>query len=273
MIASAQDLRGTPQGVFALFNDIQIAQANNIQLLVGETQLLELSPNVTGGNFTLTFNSVTATINIPTGFGSGDSGKLNELRGRIQTALNTALGVNATSVLVDVGASTPRFLINFRGDLLGQNAPALAGNFGGLSTGSGSASGSVTDNYIPADPNNFDAFRNSAVTFYPQGVRPSGQYNTNRPELIASAGATLGLAFPTDPGAEAPFYGIHFRAIAAGTTTFSTGPGQNRPADDILIFPTITVEPFEVDFQSLDITIVSGSNPVIDLGTLSDLSL
>ncbi len=269
LIASAQDLRSQPQGMFTLYNDIQIAQAGNIELVVGETQLLELSSNVRSGSFTLAFNGATATVNIPTGFIGTDSGKLQALRTGIQAALDAALGAGTASVLLEIGALTPRYLINFRGEMLGQNAPAMVGNFSELSAPSGSATGSITDNFVPADPKSFAAFRYSAVTFFPQGVLPSAQINADNLSLIASAGATRDLQFPTNPGAETPFYGFNFRAVGIGTTTFTTAAGQNRPADDILMYPTITVEPSEVDFGSLSITIVDATNPVVDLGLIS----
>ncbi len=190
LIVSARDLRNRPEGVFALFNDLNISNSENLQLVVGESQLLELSSNVSGGSFQLGFNGVEAIVTIPSNFSGSDTGKLRQLARNTEIALNNALGANSMSVSLELNAVTPRFVINFRGEYLGTNVPKLNADFANLTATNGQPSGSITDDFLAPEATNSLAFRYSAITFFPDGVLPKAVITSDQPSLISSAGAT-----------------------------------------------------------------------------------
>ncbi len=181
------------RGVFALFNDLNISNSENLQLVVGESQLLELSSNVSGGSFQLGFNGVEAIVTIPSNFSGSDTGKLRQLARNTEIALNNALGANSMSVSLELNAVTPRFVINFRGEYLGTNVPKLNADFANLTATNGQPSGSITDDFLAPEATNSLAFRYSAITFFPDGVLPKAVITSDQPSLISSAGATRGL--------------------------------------------------------------------------------
>lgn len=255
LVTSIQDIRPTPEGVFSIGTNILNSSPSTIRLLVGETQLLTFANEVTGGTFTLTYNGQT-TQNITF------STVAATMATRIEAALDQIIG--ASNVRVRNNPGTRSYMISFHDNLLDTNVSPITGNFSNLNTSNTNVpSGTIQDNFFPADPSNVGAFRNSIDWLTP----PEFPVATTNGVTIPNAGTfnNIGAAKEAfsdpEPDALKPAFALFFQTVdvsppgnpvvfsqtyAEKTVVpvglFSTVPGEDLPLEETQIeFDTLTV--------------------------------
>ena len=213
LVTNIQDIRPNPEGFFSMGTNILNSSPSTIRLSVGETQRIVFANEVTSGNFTLSYNGQTT--------GNIAFAPLSSLGTRIKTALNPFFGANNFSVR-NPSPTTPRiFDVVFRYDLLDTNIQPITGNFAGLSTSNPSIpSGTIVDDFFPADPMNLGAVRNSIEWLnFPNPTLNEFQMPDAGTLLNIGAFAD-GTSGDPEPDIVKPSFALFFRTIDDGTSTF-----------------------------------------------------
>ncbi len=239
-----EDTRGfSATGVFSAYLDVFYDNAASVSLIVGETWTLTLSPNVTGGTYTVTFEGSETTGPISLGT------NLSQATDNLQQALEGLNSIGQDNVRV---ISTPLrdpddpeiilnpfiFEIQFTGDLAGQDITTMSVDGSALTTSGGPATATIEETF-PADPANPGAFR-SAFLFedpYVNGRSAADEpAETGRPaseRVLGEVGAFDGQT-PLG-GGEFRLFSVAFSAVADGQLVL-----QGNPADvagnDVLVF-------------------------------------
>jgi hypothetical protein len=264
-----QDLRGVhAKGIYALFNALEYTQPENLELLIGETQLIAFSKSPAAGSFTLSIYGIdTEPISVTNQAGLTLTPR--QLAHRIEASLNGILGADSTTVVPQWNHSTEAFTdftVNFRFQYAWTDMPPLSGDFNNLlATGGGGLEGNVVDDFTAIDPLDAFSFRNSIRYHHPyDGIRMAALGEV--PGTIYAVGGGAGVEVPTDVDLPYAFYSVPFRAAATGTTVFTTHTdGLSSPEYDTLVYPTNIVPSHLISHSSLTIQIGAG---IMDLGVV-----
>lgn len=267
LVTSIQDIRTSPEGVFAVGTNIVNSNPTSIRLLVGETQLLSLANEVTGGTFTLTYNGqTTAAITFST--------VATTMATRITTALNPIIG--SSNFRVRSVPGTRNYMISFHDNLIDTNVSPITGNFSNLSTSNSNvASGTVTDNFYPADPTNVGAFRNTIDWLTP----PEFPVATTNEVVIPSAGTYLNIgalkeAFSDpEPDVIKPAFALFFETVDVGLAQFSQTFADPLKVPVGLFSTNEDLDALtesQIEFGTLTVNVVRNLTAVDDTATVAE---
>lgn len=266
LVTSIQDIRPDPEGVFSIGTNIINENPNRIRLLVGETQLLSFPPEVTGGTFTLTFNGQT-TSNItflPT----------SSLSNRIRTALGNLGNIGASNVQVFEGPNTRQYEIAFRGNFLDTNVAAITGNFAGLNTTDPNIpSGTIQDNFYPADPQNVGAFRNTIDWLNPPEFPTTTTNQVTIPDAgtFNNIGAARGFGqLDPEPDALKPAFALFFETIDVGMVTIRQTYANPKIVPVSLVGRDEELTLSEIEFGTMNFNVVRNLTAVNDTQTVAE---
>lgn len=265
LLSSVQDLRANPTGVAAFGVNISNSNTSSIRMLVGETQAITFANEVTSGNFTLTYNGQT-TGNI------AFTTNAAQMATRIQAALSPIVG---SSNLKVTAANTPRrYLVTFRNDLLDMNIAPITGNFDTLNTSNPAIpSGTVTDNFFPADPTNIESAKLSIDWLQPPTFA--------NPTLISAALPTEGTfinigAFgdlftpDPEPALLKPAFALYFKAIDIGSSSFTQSYANANLVPFSLYERDEPLLETEISFDNLTVNVVRNLDAVDDNATVQE---
>lgn len=268
LLTSIQDIRPTPEGVFSIGTNILNSSPSTIRLIVGETQLLTLANEVTGGTFTLTYNGQT-TSNITF------STVAATMATRIKTALDPIIGSSNFKVRNNPG--TRSYMISFHNNLLDTNVSPVTGNFSNLNTSNTNVpSGTVQDNFFPADPMNVGAFRNTIDWLTPPEFPVATTNGVTIPNAgtFNNIGATKEAFSDPEPDLLKPAFALFFQTVDVGTSTFSqtyaektvvpVGLFSSVPGDDL------PLEEAQIEFDTLTVVVVRNLTATDDTATVAE---
>lgn len=269
LVGSVEDTRGfSATGVFAAYEDVFYDDASLVSLIGRETQTLTLSPETTGGTYTLTWNQGGADEETTSPISLGTN--INELVANLQAALESLSSIGAGNVEVrhtpivdddnpDIVLNQFVFAIEFKGDLAEQDVPELTVDGSNL-TVSGGVAEAMIEETIPADVSTDEGFV-GAFDFpgpYVNGISARSEARiAGRPdseEVLGEVGAFDGV----DPlqGGVFPVYQVSFNADAAGRVVFVGNPAEDA-GQRVLVFGSDTPVPVEqIRYGSLVVDIV-----------------
>jgi len=271
LVGSVEDTRGfSATGVFAAYEDVFYDDASLISIIAGETQTLTLSPNTTGGTYTVTWNEgggdqeTTSAIELGT--------NINELVANLQAALESLSSIGAGNVEVrqtpivdddnpDVILNRFVFAIKFRGDLAQQDVPDLTVDGSNLTVSDGSVE-AVIEQTIPADVNSPQGFL-GAFDFpgdYVNGISAVGTEDTaaGRPATEKVLGEVGAFDGPEPLGGGVfTVYQVLFNADEAGRVVFVGNPAEGD-GQKVLVYESDDPVPVDqIRYGSLVVDIVT----------------
>jgi hypothetical protein len=267
LVTSVQDLRTDAEGVFSIGTNILNSSPSTIRLLVGESQLLRFAPEVTGGTFTLSYNGQTTA---PITF----SGATLTMVTRLTTALKAIIPEADFKVRVGPPEIDRSYLITFRNNLLDTNISEITGNFSSLNTSNPNVpSGTVVDNFYPADPLNPGAVRNSIDWLEP----PLFPVDTGNQITVPNAGTIQNIGANRSDGAGdpepellKPAFAMFFQTVEAGSTTFRQTFANPNAVPVGLFGKSEALTSSEIEFGQLTVFVVRNLDAIDDPSTVSE---
>ncbi|MDX1927507.1 MAG: pre-peptidase C-terminal domain-containing protein [Pirellulaceae bacterium] len=261
LVVQTQDLRTTPQGVFAIDEDIVSSNSGVVEVAMGELQLLRFPQAFNSGTFTLSINGQTSAAIVPP-TSLTDPAQVKAAADRITAALTPILGNSNVQVVVSDDTGPAEFVIHFRGQYLMSDMPALVGNF------SQTPGTTITDNYAAPAVVRSEVLQQHITYVSPYLRVKTAQFTGDGLGAFMVGAMTNEITPPANPGVKRSVVSIPMRAKSVGTATITGIPGTGIREN--LLFGIAEVLPASaIESSPLNLRVAVGRT---NLGTVQGLT-